>query len=136
MFKLWPAFLELWPAFYAILVVFMCYRYGKWRRDRGFPVTAREGVWIFLLTAPISFLALVLPSIFASAAMTPTDRLVAALLSVAIGALPLAVGCCISGALRLVRLYIIRARSAAEAIRGDAGRTSFMSRSCNGPAGR
>src|SRR5208337_1905905 len=117
MFKLWPAFLELWPAFYAILVVFMCYRYGKWRRDRGFPVTAREGVWIFLLT-------------------TPTDRLVAALLSVAIGALRLAVGCCISGALRLVRLYIIRARSAAEAIRGDAGRTSFMSRSCNGPAGR
>jgi hypothetical protein len=90
--------LNLWPVFYAILVVFMCYRYGKWRRDRGFPVTAREGVWIVLLV-PISFPALVLPSIFASAAMTPSDRLAAALLSVAIGALPLAVGFCMSGGL-------------------------------------
>jgi hypothetical protein len=57
--------------------------------------------------------ALALPSIAASPAMTPTDKATAMLLSVAIGAVPLAVGLLFAAGLRVVRVYEARARLAA-----------------------
>ena len=105
--------LKLWPGIFALLFCLLCFLYGKWRRERGSPVKAREAVWIMLLVAPISFAALALPSILGSSAMTPSDRLEALAVTLAIEALPLGVGLCFWGALRLVRLYIDHARSAA-----------------------
>jgi hypothetical protein len=103
--------LRRWPAVLVFLVVFLCYPYGKWRRDRGAPVKARQAVWTMVLVMAIMFPALVLPATLVSTAMTPSERLEFVLASVAIGSLPLAVGLCFAGALELVRLYIVHARS-------------------------
>src|SRR5689334_16022942 len=106
--------LKAWPAVLAVLVCALSYGYGKWRRGRGSPVQVRHQIWLALLLPVICLPALALPSILVSSAMTPSDRATAVLASIAIGAVPLAVGLCFAGALRLVRLYIARARSTAE----------------------
>jgi hypothetical protein len=101
--------LRLWPGAFAFLVVAVCYAHGNWRRDRGSPVKAREMVWIMHLIAVISFPALAVPSISASPVMRRSDQREAFLASLALGALPLAIGLCILAALKLVRVYIVRA---------------------------
>jgi hypothetical protein len=112
--------LRFWPAVLAILVCILSCAYGWWRRRRGSPVKARERIWFALLVPVICVPALFLPWVFASPAMTASDRVVAALAIFAVGAAPLGVGLCFAGAMRLVRLYIAGARSAAEArTKGD-----------------
>lgn len=107
--------LNAWPVIFCLLVSLLSYRYGKWRRDRGSPVRAGEAVWIALITFAIGLPGLILPYVFASTPMTPSDRVTGILLFVAIGAVPLLAGICIAGALRLVRVYIAHARSTAAA---------------------
>jgi RsiW-degrading membrane proteinase PrsW (M82 family) len=106
--------LKLLPGVFVLVVCILSSLYGKWRRDRGSPVNAWEMVWMLLLVIAISFPAMALPSILGSEAMTPRDRIEAFLASAALGVLPLAVGLCLWGALKLVRVYIDRARSAPE----------------------
>src|SRR5689334_2672261 len=107
--------LKAWPAVRALLVCALSCGYGKWRRGRGSPAQIRQLIWLVLLLPVICLPALALPSVLVSSALTPSDRATAVHASIAIGAVPLAVGLCFAGAMRLVRLYIARARSTAGA---------------------
>ena len=55
--------MKLLPGLYAFLVCLLCFVYGKWRRDRGVPVKAREMIWIMLVIFAFSFPVLALHSI-------------------------------------------------------------------------
>jgi hypothetical protein len=103
-----------WPAIIVMVIAALSFGYGRWRRGRGSPVKARERIWFAMALSVICLPALVWPSILASSAMRSSDRVAAALATVAIGAVPLVVGLFFAGALRLVRLYIARAHARAE----------------------
>ena len=68
-------------------------------------------IWIMLVIFAFSFPVLALHSIMIFERLTPSDRVEAFLVSLVIGGLPLVIGLCFWGGLRLVRVYIDRARA-------------------------
>lgn len=74
----------------------------------------RETIWVGLVVYSVCFLGLGLYWSMISSGMTLRDRLEMFLTSLLLGILPLAIGLCCWGALRLTRAYIDHARATEE----------------------
>src|SRR4051794_16930852 len=109
--------IHLWPGFLAIVVASLSFGYAKRRRDLGSPVSAEERLWLVLLLPAVCFPAFSLPLIDSPEslkAMTTSERIYAALMTIGLGFTPLAIGLCFFTALRYTRRHVARTRERAD----------------------